>query len=524
MSGIDLRDLVITDGTGPNARELVRVERLLVTPGECVAVVGESGAGKSLLLRALLGLVPRPLRATATRLDVDGTDLTAASGRDLRRLRGAQIALVSQDALVALDPMRRVGAEVAEPLAIHTDLPRSARRQRAVELLTDVAVDRPALRAEQYPHELSGGMRQRSLIASALAADPPVLALDEPTTALDATVQRRVLELVRSLADDGRAVILISHDIAAVASVADRVVVMRDGRVVESGTTGEVLSAPAHPYTRELLAAARRAAPAHRATGDRVLLEARNVTRRFAKTLAVHDVSLTLHSGEVAGVVGESGSGKSTLIRMLLGAEDPDEGEVTLDGAPWSPLAESQRRARRTRIQLVAQDPRAAFLPTWSIGRTIAEALEAAGVPRAQRPDRVAQLFARVELDPAFAARRPGTLSGGQLQRAAIARALATEPDVLLLDEPLSALDVSVGSRILALLRRLRDEGVAMVLVSHDLAVVGELADRILVMQGGRIVEEGAATEIFARPTHAFTRELLASRAALPPSADDGAS
>ncbi|WP_433677337.1 ATP-binding cassette domain-containing protein [Microbacterium gorillae] len=516
MSGIVLRDLVITHGSGSNARELVRIDDLRVDPGECVAVVGESGAGKSLFLRALLGLVPRPLRTSATRLDVDGVDLTTASGRDLRRLRGARIALVSQDALVALDPMRRVGAEVAEPLAIHTRLSRPARRQRAVALLEDVAVDRPALRAEQYPHELSGGMRQRSLIASALAADPPVLALDEPTTALDATVQRHVLELVRSLADDGRAVVLISHDIAAVASVADRVMVMRDGRVVESGETSDILSAPAHPYTRELLVAARRSAPARRTVGDRVLLDARHLTRRFAETTAVNDVSLRLHTGEVVGVVGESGSGKSTLIRMLLGAENPDEGDVTLDGAPWSPLTEAARRGRRTRIQLVAQNPRAAFLPTWTIGRTLAEALEAAGTPRAERPDRVAQLLARVELDPALASRRPGTLSGGQLQRAAIARALATQPDVLLLDEPLSALDVSVGSRILALLRRLRDEGVAMVLVSHDLAVVGELADRILVMRGGHIVEEGFSGDVFGSPKHPFTRELLAARAALP--------
>lgn len=516
MSGIVLRDLVITNGARSGERELVRVEALHVDPGECVAVVGESGAGKSLLLRALLGLVPRPLRTAATQLDVDGVNVTTASRRELRGLRGARIALVSQDALIALDPLRRVGAEVAEPLAIHTDLPRPARRDRAVQLLTDVAVDRPALRADQYPHELSGGMRQRSLIASALAADPPVLALDEPTTALDATVQRRVLELVRSLADDGRAVVLISHDIAAVASIADRVVVMREGRVVESGATADILGTPSHPYTRELLAAAQRSAPAQRAVGEKVLLDARHVTRRFDQTIAVRDVSLTLHEGEVMGVVGESGSGKSTLIRMLLGADDPDEGSVTLDGAAWSPLAESARRRRRARIQLVAQNPRAAFPPTWTIGRTISEALAAAGTPRAERPDRVARLLARVELDPSLASRRPNTLSGGQLQRAAIARALATDPDVLLLDEPLSALDVSVGARILALLRRLRDEGVAMVLVSHDLAVVGALADRILVMQGGRIVEEGFSRDVFASPKHSFTRELLAARAALP--------
>ena len=517
MSGIRVQDLVITDRATPGHRELVRVDELRVEPGECVAVVGESGAGKSLLLRALLGLVPRPLRVTAARLEVDGADLSQASARELRQVRGARIALVGQDALVALDPLRRVGDEVAEPLAIHTGLPRLARRQRAVELLADVAVDRPRLRVSQYPHELSGGMRQRSLIASALAANPPVLALDEPTTALDATVQRHVLELVRSVADDGRAVILVSHDIAAVSAIADRVVVMRDGRVIESGDTASVIAAPAHPYTRELLASARRQVPVRRSIGARELLSAHGLTRHYAHTTAVSDVSLSLHDGEVVGVVGESGSGKSTLVRMLLGAEDPDEGRVTLDGEPWAPLAESSRRSRRRRIQLVAQNPRGAFLPTWTIGRTIGEALAAAGVPRVQHATRTAELLERVELDPAFAGRRPRTLSGGQLQRAAIARALAVAPDILLLDEPLSALDVSVASRILALLRRLRDEGTAMILVSHDLAVVGELADRILVMRSGSVVEEGAATEIFAAPAHPFTRELLSSRAVLPP-------
>ncbi len=518
MSGIRLQGLVIADGAGERSRELVRVDELQVAPGECVAVVGESGAGKSLLLRALLGLVPRPLQVSAARMDVDGVDIAGASERELRALRGSRIALVGQDALVALDPLRRVADEVSEPLAIHTDLRRQARRARAVGLLTDVAVDRPALRAAQYPHELSGGMRQRSLIASALAADPPVLALDEPTTALDATVQRRVLELVRSLADDGRAVVLVSHDIAAVSAIADRVVVMRDGHVVESGATASVIASPSHPYTRELLTSARRRAPERRMIGDRELLSAHNLTRRFAHTAAVSDVSLRLNNAEVVGVVGESGSGKSTLVRMLLGAEQPDEGRVTLDGAAWSPLPESARRSRRTRIQLVAQNPRGAFLPTWTIGRTIGEALAAAGVPRREHAARIAELLERVELDPAFAGRRPRTLSGGQLQRAAIARALAVAPDVLLLDEPLSALDVSVASRILAVLRRLRDEGTAMVLVSHDLAVVGELADRILVMRAGHVVEEGTATEIFSAPAHAFTRELLASRAVLPPS------
>ncbi|WP_040165382.1 ATP-binding cassette domain-containing protein [Microbacterium gorillae] len=510
MSGIAVRNLTLRLGE----RTLIDSVSLAVAPGEVLALVGESGAGKSLLLRSLLGMAPTDAAVSAQELAVDGVDLRAANERRWRTVRGARAGLVMQDALGALDPVRRVGAEVAEPLVVHTTLTRADRAGRVQALLTDVGMPEPAVRARQRPHELSGGLRQRAVIATALAADPPVLLMDEPTTALDATVQRRVLALVRSLADGGRAVLVVSHDLAAVSLIADRIAVMRDGRILESGPVARMLTEPEHPYTRELLDAARRTAPTSRAVTAAVpVLSAAAVTRRFGDRIAVDAVSVDVRPGSMLGVVGESGSGKTTLARLLLGADTVDAGEVRLDGELWNPLPERRRRARRRGVQLVSQNPRAAFNPTWTLRRSLAEALASVGVPRGERAGRIAELAARVELDAAVLDRRPRAVSGGQLQRAAIARALATGPRVLVLDEPLSALDVSVGARILTLLERLRDEGLAMVLISHDLRVVGQLADEVVVMRGGAVIERGPTAEVFAAPQHAFTRELLAAAA-----------
>lgn len=494
MSALSVRDLSITI----SGVQLVDGVSFTVAPGECLAIVGESGAGKSLTASALLGLTPDAAHVTAEELSVDGVDAQGFSALEWRELRGNRIGLVSQDALVSLDPLRRIGAEVAEPLAIHTRLSRGERRDRAVSLLESVSMPDAARRAGQYPHELSGGLRQRALIASALAGEPAVLITDEPTTALDATVQARVLTLLRSIADAGTAVVFISHDFAAVRRVADRVLVMRSGRVIEQGTVAEVLDAPQEQYTRELIAATLHDPRADRfGLGDAVLTGV-EVSKTFAGVPAVDSASFTLLKGQTLGIVGESGSGKTTLARMIVGVEKPDSGDL--------------RWTDEHRVQLVHQNPLGAFDPRWTIGRSLREALEAGGVPRAARAGRVAALMSEVNLDPTIARRRPAQLSGGQRQRAAIARALAAEPDVLVLDEPVSALDPSVREKVLQLLGRLqRERELTMIFVSHDLGVVAAVSDDVLVMQDGVIVEQGPVAAVFAAPQHPFTQELLAA-------------
>ncbi|WP_243225912.1 ABC transporter ATP-binding protein [Microbacterium sp. CIAB417] len=467
--------------------------------GECVAIVGESGAGKSLTARAMLGLVPSDARVTAERWEVAGADVRRLDERSWRRLRGRTVALVSQDALVSLDPLQRIGSEVAEPLRLHEKgLRGAALRARVQEALERVWMPDAGRRARQYPHELSGGLRQRALIASALAASPSVLVADEPTTALDSTVQARVLDLLREIADAGTAVLFISHDFAAVRRVADRILVMRDGRVIEAGPAAQVLDAPREPYTRTLVAATRHRPRETSAAPGETLLSVDGLAKAFGGVTAVTEATFAVARGRTLGVVGESGSGKTTLARMIIGVERPDAGEIRWHGPH--------------RVQFVHQNPLGAFDPRWSIGRSLREALEAAGVPRGERAERATALLEEVDLDPALAARRPSALSGGQRQRAAIARALAADPDVLVLDEPVSALDPSIRERVLRLLLRLQHErGLTMLFVSHDLDVVAAVAEDVLVMQDGAIVEQGPVADVFAAPQHPFTRELLAA-------------
>jgi peptide/nickel transport system ATP-binding protein len=500
-AALELQGLRIDFGGAP----VVDGVSMTVARGECVAIVGESGAGKSLTARALLGLTPSEARVGVDRLVIDGTDAARFGERGWRSLRGARIALVSQDALVSLDPLQRIGSEIAEPLRLHGLVSgRAARRARVQELLGRVWMPDAARRARQHPHELSGGLRQRALIASAIAAEPAVLIADEPTTALDATVQARILGLLRDIADAGTAIVFISHDFAAVRRIADRVLVMRNGVVVESGAVAEVLEAPQHEYTRQLIAATIHEPREEPPASVSPVLVAAGVTKTFGGIAAVRDASFAVPQGRTLGIVGESGSGKTTLARMIVGVEQPDDG-----GLRW--IGEH-------RVQLVHQNPLGAFDPRWTIGRSLREALAAGGVPRQRRAARVAELLAEVDLDPALAMRRPIALSGGQRQRAAIARALAAEPEVLVLDEPVSALDPSVRERVLQLLLRLqRERQLTMIFVSHDLDVVGAVADEVLVMQDGVIVEQGAVADVFAAPQHPFTQELLAANGPVSP-------
>ncbi|MFE5331439.1 dipeptide ABC transporter ATP-binding protein [Embleya sp. NPDC056575] len=535
--------LLVVDGLDvafPGREPVVRDVSFTLDRGECLAVVGESGSGKSVTARTLVGLTGGGARVTARRLAFDGTDLTALSEKRWRALRGRRIGLVLQDALVSLDPLRTVGAEVAEALRTHAVVPRGQFGARVLELLTDVGIPDPARRARQYPHQLSGGLRQRALIASALAAGPELLLADEPTTALDVTVQAQVLTLLGRLRDEGTSVLMISHDLAAVARLADRVAVMYAGRVVEHGPTEQVLAEPEHSYTRALLAAVptgrakgtrlsapvgptRAATPPAPPVGD-VLLDVSGIGKSFrgpdgTRHHALRDVSFVVRAGETLGVVGESGSGKTTAARIVLGWERPDTGAVRFRDAPWSTLPESARRSSRGRIQAVQQDPLGSFDPRYSVARILGEAVAAAGAPggrprptRAAHRARVVELLDLVGLSADLLARRPREMSGGQRQRVAIARALAPSPELIVCDEPVSALDVSIQAQILDLLADLRAElGLAMLFISHDLGVIRHVSDRILVMKDGRVVESGDAERVFTRPEATYTRELLAA-------------
>jgi peptide/nickel transport system ATP-binding protein len=535
-------------------RELVRVENLTVAfgdavvvhdvsfsvhAGECVALVGESGSGKSVTARSLVGLTGAGSTVTADALEIDGRDALRLGARDWRRLRGGFAGLVLQDALVSLDPLRSIGAEIREVLRTHHVVPRRAELDRAVELLASVGVPQPEVRVAQYAHQLSGGLRQRALIASALAADPALVIADEPTTALDVTVQKQIIQLLGARLDDGKGVLLISHDLAVVADIADRVVVMKNGRVVEEGQTDAVLGSPRHPYTRQLLAAipsaSSRGTYLSRASGpatttervplpsreideSRVILSATGLHKTFASAKrgsglhAVNDVSFELARGEVLGIVGESGSGKSTVANIVLGLTTPDAGEVRLDGQPWSALTEGQRRPVRSRLQFVSQDPLSSFDPRWTVERVIAESTIVLGISAAEARDRAAWLLDRVGLDAGLLGRHPRTLSGGQRQRVSIARALAPEPQIIVCDEPASALDVSVQAQVLDLLAEIQaDRGTSLLFVSHDLGVVHHVSDRVLVLKDGAVVESGDVDDVFYRPKADYTKQLLAS-------------
>ncbi|CAH2603916.1 ABC transporter ATP-binding protein [Rhodovastum atsumiense] len=496
----------------------VRGVDLAVRPGEVVALVGESGSGKSTVAAVAAGLLAANGRIEAGRLRLDGQEVTDAGERLWTRLRGRALGFIPQDPGMALDPIRRIGPQVAEALTVH-GTPPAAARARVPGLLAEAGLADPARVAASFPHELSGGMRQRVLIAIALANDPPLLIADEPTSALDVTVQRQVLDHLEGvIRRRGTAVLLITHDLGVAHDRADRLVVMRAGEVVEQGPARMVFAAPRHDYTHRLLGAATalRAAPAPRPPRPvpeppPILVVERLVKRFGPGRPAVAEVSFTVPRHGTTSLVGESGSGKTTTARMVLGLEQPDGGAVRFDGQEIGHLSRAGLRGFRRRVQWVGQNPYASLDPRFSIAGIIAEPLRAFGLgDRAGRLARVRELLAQVELPEQLLTSRPAELSGGQRQRVAIARALAIRPELVVLDEPVSALDVPVQAQIIALLLRLqRDLGVSYLFVSHDLAVVRQVSDHVVVLHGGQVVEQGPAEAVFARPVDPYTLSLL---------------
>ena len=500
---------------------------LTVHPGQMVCMVGESGSGKSLSAGAIMRLLPEPhVHVSEGEIFFAGEDLLAKSEAEMRKVRGKSISMIFQEPMTALNPQKTVGWQIDEVLKLHMASPRKDRRKHALEMLERVQIPDPASAYNAYPHQISGGQRQRVMIAMALALSPRLIIADEPTTALDVTTQLQILKLIRDLQqEEGAGVLFITHDFGVVAEIADHVIVLRQGEVVEQGPADKVLNRPEHPYTRALIAAVPDLVPPPtkpvttrpvvlKGTGLRKTFAARGglLTGRRKAVVAVKDLSFDLHQGETLGVVGESGSGKTTVSRLVTRLLKADAGAVEVDGVDLLACSPSELRAMRKRIQMVFQDPMASLNPRKRVVDIIAQGPIVHGEDPEKARARARDLLELVELSPAAANRFPHEFSGGQRQRIGIARALALEPKVIVADEPVSALDVSVQAQVLKLLADLRERmNLSLLFVTHDLRVAAQLCDRIIVMQKGEIVESGNTADVFADPQHPYTRNLLSS-------------
>ena len=498
---------------------------LALIAGEILCVVGESGSGKSMTASAVMRLLPPGVRVTAGTVRLEGADLLTLAEPAMRRVRGARIAMIFQEPMTALNPLRRIGDQIAETFRTHTGLSRAEARRRSLALLEEVRLPDPAASLRAYPHELSGGQRQRAMIAMALALEPTVLIADEPTTALDVTTQAQILMLIRDLQlRRGMAVLFITHDFGVVSEIADRIAVMQAGRVVEQAAAQNVLQRPRHPYTQALIAAVpplTRARPPAATSGNPPILVLDGVSKTYGRpglfrrgrvTRAVDDVSLTLPRGSTLGIVGESGSGKSTLARCIVRLLRPERGAIRLDGVDLLGLSGRAMRREAARVQMVFQDPYGSLNPRRRAGDLVSQGPMLHGVGRADAMARARELFALVGLPPDAVDRFPHEFSGGQRQRIGLARALALRPDILVADEAVSALDVSVQAQVLRLLADLRTRlGLSMVFITHDLRVAAQICDRIAVMRNGAVVEQGETAAVLGAPQHAYTQALLAS-------------
>ncbi|WP_431710325.1 dipeptide ABC transporter ATP-binding protein [Glutamicibacter uratoxydans] len=537
---LEVRGLNVSFGSGRKndvTRHVVRDVNLHLQAGRCLAIVGESGSGKSVTARTLVGLSGTNAQVNTAKFELFEESAAEFNERTWRETRGQKIGFILQDALVSLDPLRPVGKEIEESLALHRWGNPATRRERVIELLAAVGVPEPRVRAQQRPDQLSGGLRQRALIASAIALQPQLVIADEPTTALDVTVQAQVLELLAEMKDQGTGIILISHDLSVVAQLADEVAVMRGGEIVESGAVHEILKNPRHEYTKALL----QAIPSAHTKGQALtvhgqqlsnqlepvqepkswylpVLEAHGLSKSYPgpegkPTTVVKDVSFNLYPGQTLGIVGESGSGKSTTAALALATLTADSGTVLLNGQPWSQLSTAARRPRRREVTVVYQDPLSSFDPRWNGVRILTDALDRNRYPHAEtRQNRAVELASQVGLSSEHLEKHPLQLSGGQRQRLAIARALAPEPRVVVLDEAVSALDVSVQAQVLDLLSELQQRlGLSYLFISHDLGVIRHMSDQVLVMKDGVALEQGEAEQIFTNPAHPYTRQLLSA-------------
>ncbi|MGC1853144.1 MAG: ABC transporter ATP-binding protein [Solirubrobacterales bacterium] len=499
-------------------------------PGEVLAIVGESGSGKSVTAQTIMGLIPSRNATIEGSVRFRGRNLIGASEAELQKVRGAEIAMIFQDPMTSLNPVYRVGAQIVEAIQAHRpEVGKADARERAIDLLGSVGIPEPQRRVDSYPHEFSGGMRQRAIIAMALTLEPEMLIADEPTTALDVTVQAKILELLRRLnRERSLATILITHDFGVVAEMADRVLVMHEGRIVERGSLDDVFYSAEDPYTRKLLGAVVRldqAPPLSPSRGEAPLLEVTDLAKHFPvkrgllidrevdRVRAVDGVSFSVAQGETLGLVGESGSGKSTLSRAVLQLLAPTSGSVRFEGREIAGLSRRQMQPLRAQMQMIFQDPYASLNPRKRVGQIVGEPLRLQGrASGAELRSQVGGLLERVGLSPDHYNRFPHEFSGGQRQRIGIARALALKPKLVIADEPVSALDVSIRAQIIDLLEDLQEElGLAYVFVAHDIGVVRHISDRIAVMHEGRIVEQGPADQVCERPSDPYTKTLLAS-------------
>lgn len=494
-----------------------------VMPGEVLAIVGESGSGKSSSSMGLMGLLASNARTTG-KVMVKGVDMLTANNKTLRSYRGKEVAYIFQEPMTALNPVYTIGFQIIETLKTHFDITTAAARTRAIELLTLVEIPNPEKSIDKYPHQLSGGQRQRAMIAQSLACDPALLIADEPTTALDVTVQAEIIDLMRNLKDKlNSAVLLITHDMGVVADLADRILVMKDGFTVEQGTADQIFNAPQHPYTQSLLASVPKlgSVPARErvAEGNQAVLSLRDVTIEYPKRgrvpafTAAQGISLDIYPGEILGLVGESGSGKTTIGRAAIGLLPIKQGTITVAGNDISKASLKDLQKIRKHTGIVFQDPASSLNPRLPIGESIGEPLFLAKIAKGDELDKMVEdLLDKVELPRSYRNRYPHELSGGQRQRVGIARALALNPDILIADEPTSALDVSIQARFLDLLQEIQQElKFACLFISHDIAVVEILAHRIAVMQHGRLVEVGDRDQVLRSPQDPYTQRLLSA-------------